>query len=456
MSVSRRVRGRVLIAAILTAVLTAGGMQAASASTDTPDPSAPDSVSVPSRSQGGNLFGDLPAAGLSPQDRAQTPAQDLPAETGSVTGRVYNVSWQGLGDVEVGAFRATGDPADPVTFVESVVSDQNGYYTFDALPIGDYDLWFFPTGNVAASWLNGGPSPSLDAPLHVTEGATVSADISLQNPFPVGGSVTGGVHGKLLEGVTARLWASTGEASGWWFYAVDEVESAADGTYAFAQVPPGYYTIEFLSPTNTYKGEWWNNKASFETSNVFFTEGRAYYAAAVNLQQRVTLGTVGVSGASATGAKLTATYPALAGVTYKYSWYADGAAIAGATGKTFVPTPAQQDTVVTVKVKASKPGLISTTKSSGPRAKVLLTAIPSISGTAAVGSTLKGWSNRWTTGATLRYQWYANGTAISGATGKSYVVKTSDRGKQITLKVSGSKEGYGSYARTSPATPRVP
>ena len=59
-------------------------------------------------------------------------------------------------------------------------------------------------------------------------------------------------------------------------------------------------------------------------------------------------------------------------------------------------------------------------------------AIPTISGTAKVGSTLTANAGTWTAGATLAYQWYRSGAKIEGATRPTYplVVATPARGSR--------------------------
>ena len=52
---------------------------------------------------------------------------------------------------------------------------------------------------------------------------------------------------------------------------------------------------------------------------------------------------------------------------------------------------------------------------------------------------------------TYTYRWYRNGVAISGATHTTYKLTTSDKGKQITVKVTGAKSGYLTAAKVSAA-----
>jgi hypothetical protein len=53
------------------------------------------------------------------------------------------------------------------------------------------------------------------------------------------------------------------------------------------------------------------------------------------------------------------------------------------------------------------------------------------------------------------YQWYANGVAIAGATKSTYKVTSASVGKRITVRIKGTKTGYSTVYRTSPATAKV-
>jgi hypothetical protein len=81
---------------------------------------------------------------------------------------------------------------------------------------------------------------------------------------------------------------------------------------------------------------------------------------------------------------------------------------------------------------------------------------PTISGTAAVGDTLTVKPGTWgPAGVQLAYQWYANGSAISGATGTTLGLGTSEFGKKITVTVTGFIAGDVAASATSPATGTV-
>ena len=112
-------------------------------------------------------------------------------------------------------------------------------------------------------------------------------------------------------------------------------------------------------------------------------------------------------------------------------------------------------------VTGSKAGYATAAKTSAATAKVaagvLSASVPTISGTARVGSTLSAVPRTWGPApVTLRYQWRANGIAITGATASTYKPGTAMRGKALSVTVTGSKAGYTTAARTSAATARVP
>jgi uncharacterized membrane protein len=70
------------------------------------------------------------------------------------------------------------------------------------------------------------------------------------------------------------------------------------------------------------------------------------------------------------------------------------------------------------------------------------TPTPKISGTAQVGKKLTAKPGSWkpSKGVKLTFQWQRNGTKIKGATKKTYTLKTADKGKKITVKVTATKK----------------
>ena len=84
------------------------------------------------------------------------------------------------------------------------------------------------------------------------------------------------------------------------------------------------------------------------------------------------------------------------------------------------------------------------------------TKAPSISGTTAVGATVKAVVGGWTPAATsYAYRWAANGVTIKGATGASLPISAALLGKRLTVTVTASRTGHPSGSATSAASKPV-
>jgi len=67
---------------------------------------------------------------------------------------------------------------------------------------------------------------------------------------------------------------------------------------------------------------------------------------------------------------------------------------------------------------------------------------PTISGTVRVGQRLTAAPGAWAGGTGFGYQWLADGTAITGAVASSYVLTAADRGRAISVNVTGYHDDY--------------
>ena len=86
-------------------------------------------------------------------------------------------------------------------------------------------------------------------------------------------------------------------------------------------------------------------------------------------------------------------------------------------------------------------------------ATAITPATPKITGTTRVGSRLTAVPGGWQpSGVALKYQWLRNGAAIPRATAKTYELTASDHGKRISVRVTGSKAGLPTVAKTSAQT----
>jgi 5-hydroxyisourate hydrolase-like protein (transthyretin family) len=148
-------------------------------------------------------------------------------------------------------------------------------------------------------------------------------------------------------------------------------------------------------------------------------------------------------------------------VTLKYQWSRSGTAISGATAATYKPVAADAGATLTVTVTGSKSGYVSAATTSTATVMVtggVLTAapVPTVSGATKVGQTLTAVAGAWAPApVTVTYQWLRSGAVIPGATASSYKLTAADAGKALSVKVTGTKTGFTTVAKTSTATAAI-
>ena len=183
-----------------------------------------------------------------------------------------------------------------------------------------------------------------------------------------------------------------------------------------------------------------------------------------------------ISGSAAVGGTVTAnpgTWTGSTPITYQYQWLicgTDGNAchdIAGATSQTYKFAANDRGNTARVTVIASNADGSSAATStqtaliaaaSGPTA----TALPAITGSASVGSTLTASQGTWTGNGNISYayQWTVcspDGSAcrnISGATSQTYVLTSNDLGNALRVVVTAT-DSNGSTPATSNATSSI-
>lgn len=100
--------------------------------------------------------------------------------------------------------------------------------------------------------------------------------------------------------------------------------------------------------------------------------------------------------------------------------------------------------IVPIELSATAPG------------EVVNDTPPTVSGTARVGRRLTASAGTWTpTPTTTTYQWLANGTPISGATGSTFVLKAAQVGKRISVRVTAQADGFTNGTAVSAQTAAV-
>jgi ribosomal protein L11 len=145
--------------------------------------------------------------------------------------------------------------------------------------------------------------------------------------------------------------------------------------------------------------------------------------------------------------------------TLRYQWKRNGVAIAGATATSYKLTTSDYGTKITVTVTATRAGFPSTARTSAATVTVTKpftnVSTPKITGAAKVGQVLTASAGAWSPTPTVSYQWKRDGVAVTGATGKTFTLKTADLGKKITVTVTYKRSGYFTRAVTSAATATV-
>ena len=157
------------------------------------------------------------------------------------------------------------------------------------------------------------------------------------------------------------------------------------------------------------------------------------------------------------GATLTSTAPVFepADSILSYQWLRNGATISNATGPTYTLTAQDFAIGISLKVTAKRVGFDDATTVSnviGATAGGALqpSAQPSISGTVAVGGSVRVEAGTWSQpNPTFAYQWLRGGAPIPSATSSTYAIKPEDAGKDLSVTVLAKKTGFNDGATTA-------
>ena len=256
------------------------------------------------------------------------------------------------------------------------------------------------------------------------------------NDLPTGAVTIGGTptQGQTLTAVTSALADPDGFGTfsyKWMSNGVDIVGATAS-TFIPAEAQVGKAITVTVSYTDGH------GTAEHVTS--------AATAAIANVND-APVGSVTITGAATQGQTLTAgnNLTDADGITppITYQWYAAGTAIVGATGNSRLLTQAEVGKVITVKANYTDGhGFTESVSSAGTTAVANVNDLPTgsvtISGTASTGKTLTA-SNDLADAdglGIITYQWNADGTPISGATGSTRLLTLAEADKVITVTAS--------------------
>jgi len=175
----------------------------------------------------------------------------------------------------------------------------------------------------------------------------------------------------------------------------------------------------------------------------------------------VDAGVAAIGGAAVVGATLTAETSGWrpADVSLHYQWQRGGVAIPVATERQYTLGPEDLGQRISVMITGTAEGKLPATVAAEEISPVTAgrfsAPTPTVSGSLKVGKKLTARPGSWKPAATLTYQWLRSGQVIPEATTTTYTLTAADRGKSITVKISGNAPGYTSITKTSAATSKV-
>jgi hypothetical protein len=403
-------------------------------------------------SEGRAVFdiGGVSGGGFGPDDARTLDADGLEfsptlEQSALITGKVTVPSGVSIAGQTVTAVVYPAGGVGGIAIAANHVTD-GGTYAVGGLPAGDYRLAFVSAAAGAASeWWNDAPSFAKARPITLGATQAVTADIALAALGILDSAAP------TISGTTTVGQKLTAVPGAWTTGATFTYQWYANGA-AIAKATAVSLTLPAAVAGKKITVKVTGKKSAFATK----TEASVATAAVV---RPLAAPVPTITGTTTVGQKLTVKPGTwTAGTKLTYQWYIDGVAVAKATAASFTLPASATLKTVTVVVKGTKAGYATASKRSKATAAVkgiLKVSTPQIKGSTIVGSRLTVSTGTWTSGTTLKYQWYANGTAINRATGSSLVVTAAMVKKNITVKVTGTKSGYVTAAKTSAKTGAV-
>ncbi|MFT4108090.1 hypothetical protein [Propionicimonas sp.] len=146
-------------------------------------------------------------------------------------------------------------------------------------------------------------------------------------------------------------------------------------------------------------------------------------------------------------------------------WFRDNEPIAGATGRTYLLSADDLGRSVRVRVRGTRANFETRSRFSEPTGPVAAgvldpAPLPLYSGVGAVGEVLTALPRQWGPGpVSLAYQWYRSGvhgeSRIERATRPTYTPSAADVGHRLKVRVTGSRPGFTTVARSSAWTSEI-
>ena len=346
-----------------------------------------------------------------------------------------------LDSVEVRAFNvSTGKFSDI-----SAAQYSDAGFTIRHLSAGTYTLQFIDQDGLHVSeWFDDAGSSDAAATFTIAAGDEV---LDVDAELALGGSISGAVT-KTTGGAIATLVRAYDEENA----VVASTTANAAGVYSFAGLATGDYRIGFSSAPSATKiiPEFYNDSETLADADVIeVAEGETVTANADVLVAKkfTTAPKPVVAGTAKVGKKLTAKAGEWkpTNATLSYAWVIKGVTVG--TSSSYTIAPADLGSTIALTVTATKAGYAPLTKTSKSTAKVAKGTVTApkqkLTGTTKVGSTLTAVVGAWKpASATLSYKWLRDGKVIAGQSGATYTLAAADKGKKVSVKVTGAAPGY--------------
>ncbi|NQX33806.1 carboxypeptidase-like regulatory domain-containing protein [Herbiconiux sp. VKM Ac-2851] len=364
---------------------------------------------------------------------------------------------------------------------KSGYTDAGGAYTITGLPAGSYSFKFAPSSAAdsaayAYQWSGGA---GLRSAATTTTVATSQVVTGVNASLTKGGSISGIVKDAQTLVPLPQANVNVYDADG--AYAVYTYTSGK-GAYTVRSLPAGTYRISF-STLDDHALQWWSGKSMLSNANPSalpaggaLTGRNALLKTSGTVAGRVTdaagapikgiwvtgwlFDSTGTAAASSTTTDADGRYtllglpPGQVKIGFSDHHWTEPST-KGRYVDTFWSGAASVDagTPVTVTGGGVVPD-VSTSMTLRPK-PFTTSPVPTITGTAAVGSILKAVTTGWSPAPAFGYQWLRSGTPIPGATASSYRLVKADAGATISVAVTGTRTGYTTTTRTSSATAAV-
>lgn len=353
-------------------------------------------------------------------------------------------------------------------------TDQNGFFAYTSKHTGTYTLEFICgggcTGSYETRWLGDVPTKAEASTFELQAGMTVGG---LDAVLPYGATISGTVtttDGQPIKGAFVRVYLPGPMV---WTTVVGNATTNDRGEYTIKSLASGVYRAEVghTNPIGIYHDQFWPGvpdpdsaglievgqaaevtnidatlvRTSSVHGMVFDAEGSPFPWATVVVELLAYPG--GTSSAPVVvGRKSTENsgfywfnglYEGTYALCYDPIWIA---------GSDCAPESEWLSDPFVVRAEEK---LAPTTRLSGGPVQLIG---PSVSGTAAVGSTLSATTTSTTTGATFAYSWLAGGKPLDGANGPTLQLEAGHLGAEISVRVTVAAPDRISRSQTT-ATP---